>query len=857
VLLRPLHVAPVAEVQVWAKVGSADERPGEEGLAHFHEHMLFKGTTRRGVGEVAGEIEGVGGRINAYTSYDATVYHATVPASHAATAVDVLADAVRSSVFDPTEVAREVEVVLEEIRRSEDSPGQVLGQAVFREAYRVHPYGAPILGSRESVSRFDRARVRAFFERWYKPDGLMVVAAGDFDAAELLEAVRAAFADAAPGAPGRARPPEPPRASPRSLVLRRPFERASFELAFGAPAFLHPDAPLLDLLAYVLGEGESSRLVRRVKEEQELADRVDASSYTPLEAGLFGASIDVDAPRLERSAEAVARELERLRLEPVSRDELERARANFLAALCFERESVSGLARKIGSFELLAGDHRYEERYLEAIRRASPEDLLRAAQVHLAPEGVTAVALLPEKEAPAFDADALAAAVRRGVDGVRRVFTPPTPVPAAAPPGTDRGAGPALATQDGVALHAYRLPNGAELHVFPRREVPVVAVRAAFLGGLLSEREDTAGLTSFLTSLWLRGTKQRSYADFARSVEGLAAEIDGFAGRSSLGLTLDVPSAQLDPALELFAEVLLQPGFDLLEIEHERRDTLAAIARREDRLGERVFDLFLHTLYPTHPYRFPLLGSKASVRHVDRTALESHHDHYVRARNCVLAVAGDVDPDTIARRLSSLFADLPPGPFARPEPAEDAPPREPREAVLRKRREQAHLVIGFPGLTVRDEDRHALEIVSQLLAGQGGRLFLELRDRRSLAYSVTALNVEGVAPGFFAVYIGTAPEKLEAAKGGMLEELERIVSSPPAEEELRRAQHYLAGNFAIDLQRSASRAAHLAQDALYGLGADAHLRYAELIHAVTKEDVLRVAQRVIDLSGYTLAVVRP
>jgi zinc protease len=382
-------------------------------------------------------------------------------------------------------------------------------------------------------------------------------------------------------------------------------------------------------------------------------------------------------------------------------------------------------------------------------------------------------------------------------------------------------------------------------------------VRAAFLGGLLSEREDTAGLTGFLTSMWLRGTQQRSYADFARSVENLAAEIDGFAGRSSLGLTLEVPSAQLDPALELFTEVLLRPGFDRLEIEHERHDTLAALTRREDRLGERAFDLFLHSLYPTHPYRFPVLGAKASVRRIDRTALESHHAHYVRATNCVVAVAGDVDPDAVAARFSALLADLPGGAFVRPQHVPDEPPREPREAVLRKRREQAHLVIGFPGLTVHDEDRHALEIVSQLLAGQGGRLFLELRDRRSLAYSVTAMNVEGADPGFFAVYIGTAPEKLELAKQGMLEELERIVSSPPTEDELRRAQHYLAGNFAIDLQRSSARAAHAAQDALFGLGPDAHLRYADEIHAVTKEDVLRVAKRVIDLRAYVLAVVKP
>ena len=146
VLLRESRRAPVVELQIWASVGSADERAGEEGLAHFHEHMLFKGTERRGVGEVAGDIEGLGGHINAYTSFDQTVYHATLPSDAWREGLDVLVDAVRFSIFDEEEVHREREVVLEEIRRSDDTPGHVLGDLAFRECYRFHPYGAPILG---------------------------------------------------------------------------------------------------------------------------------------------------------------------------------------------------------------------------------------------------------------------------------------------------------------------------------------------------------------------------------------------------------------------------------------------------------------------------------------------------------------------------------------------------------------------------------------------------------------------------------------------------------------------------------------------------------------------------------------
>jgi zinc protease len=839
VLSCQTDLAPVVELQVWACVGSADERPDEAGLAHFHEHMLFKGTERRGVGEVAADVEGAGGRINAYTSLDATVYHATLPAEGLALGLDVLADAVLHSRFDPVEIDREIEVVLEEIRRSEDSPSHVLSQAVMEEAFRTHPYRAPILGTPESVRSFDRERVRAFFERWYTPDNLVVVAAGDFDTAALREQVQSAFA-AAPGRrPERRRAAEPAQEGLRSVVLARPFESASLDLTWRSVGLSHPDGAHLDLLAFILGGCESSRLVRRVQERESLADRIDASCYTPLEPAYFSITLDTDAERSAAAVEASLREVERVRLGAVSAAELATARVNFLAMEHFERESVSGQAQKLGGFQVLAGDWRAETHYLEAVRSATAEDLQRVARTHLGPEQLTVGALLPEEDEGALDAAGIRAAVARGVDRTARSFAVPAEMGRA------------------ETRVSYELFGGARLHVLPRRAVPVVAARAAFVGGLLAEDDKISGLSSFLASMWTRGTGSRSAADFARSTESLAAEIEGFSGRSSLGMTLEVPSEHLDPALDLFAEALLEPVFDREELERERRETLAAIERREDRLAQRTFVLFAETHFRSHPYRRPVLGMRESVSGFDVGAVRAHHDWLIRAPNLVLAVAGDVDPDQVASRVSARLADLPGGTFSAPAPPLEPPPREIRSAELRKDRAQAHLVLGFRGVTVADPDRHALEVIVQLLAGQGGRLFLELRDRRSLAYTVSAMNVEGVAPGWLAVYIATAPEKFEAARSGLLEQLEGLLQSPPRPAELERAQQHLAGSFAIDQQRNAFHAAQVSLNDLYGLGPDADRDFPERVRAVGAEDVLRVARRVVDLDAYTLAVIRP
>ncbi|MDH3687295.1 MAG: insulinase family protein [Myxococcales bacterium] len=838
VLARELHVAPVAEVQVWTRVGSADERADEAGLAHFHEHMLFKGTEQRGVGEVAGEIEGVGGRINAYTSFDVTVYHATLPAAELGTGIQVLADAVQNSIFDPEEVGREVEVVLEEIRRSEDSPHHVLSDALFEAAYSVHPYRAPILGTPESVSSFTSEKVSAFFRRWYTAENFVVVVTGDFDPRRAIDTIGEAFHDVRTGGATRARPSEEPRLAPTAALLRRPFERSCLEVCWPSVPFRHPDAPLLDLLAFVLGEGDSSRLYQRVKESERLSDRIDASDYTPFDAGLFGASADLDPAQIPQVLEAIGREVELLRHEPVSGAELEKARANFLAGEHWERESVSGIARKLGSFHVIAGDHAHEERYLGAIREASPDDLIRVAREWLVPERSVTAAVVPEDGPPGLDDSVMRDALESGVAAAKRRFRTPTSRPA---------------NED---VHSYELDNGIAVHVVPRRNVPIVSMRAAMLGGLLAETPATSGLGCFLASMWLRGTRSRSAADLAREIETLASDVDGFSGRSSAGLTVEATSEAFPAALDLFADVIREPAFAPEEIEKEREDTLASLERREDQLGARSFDLFQSTHFATHPYGMPIQGRAEAIRALTPEAVAAHHALLVDPRRMSIAVVGDVDADSAAAELSRRIGDLAPGatqPFS--IPPEEPAPNEPREASIEKERAQAHLVIGFRGVTVRDPDRDVLDVISQLLSGQGGRLFLELRDKRSLAYTVSALNVEGVAPGFFAVYIATAPEKLDAARSGLFEELERLLQSAPDAAELDRAQRYLLGSHAIEQQRASARATHVALDALYGLGPADDRTYPDRIRAVTPEDILRVAQRIFTLDRPTIAAI--
>jgi zinc protease len=498
------------------------------------------------------------------------------------------------------------------------------------------------------------------------------------------------------------------------------------------------------------------------------------------------------------------------------------------------------MALKLGSAQLTTGDPDFEDAYLERIAGATRDELLRAAKEWLDPGCMSVVAVLPS-QAPALAPAALEAAVATGVSRTARRF-----------------AAPSRSGAVGERVHAYTLPNGVRAFVLPRREVPVVAVRAAALGGQLAEREQTAGLGSFLSGLWLRGTATRSAAEFARTIESLAADIDAFSGRSSLGLTLDCTSDSFAEALPIWAEALGFPAFDEEETERERRDALAALDRRADRLGARAFDLFQLAHYERHPYRLPLPGTKDSVASFDAAGVAAHHAALVRPDNLVVSVVGDVDPDEAAEALARELADLEQDdakPLSLPEP--EPAPREIRRAHERKDRAQAHLVLGFRGVGVDDPDREALDVLAQILAGQGGRLFLELRDRQSLAYSVSATNIVGYAPGAFCVYIATAPDKLEIAQRGILSELERLLQRAPSEDEAERARRYLCGTHAIAQQRGGQRALAMALDARYGRGVDADRLFPQRVRAVSASDLLRVARRFIDLGKYTIATIGP
>ena len=833
VILEENKTAPVVALQIWVKVGGADENDEEAGMCHFIEHMLFKGTEKRGVREAAKEIESLGGTINAYTSYDQTVYHITLAGRYAETGLDILSDAVQHSVFDPVELEREREVILEEIRRGQDDPSRRLFRQTVATLYQRHPYRRPITGYSNTIRSIQRDQMVAFFKKWYAPNRMVLIAVGNFSADEIEAKVRIAFKEFKPSPESLPdRNPEPEQREARSAVSYGHFKETYLQMALPISSARHEDTPALDALSHLLGGGEPSRLVQRIKLEKGLVHSIYASSYTPKDPGLFIIGATLPAENVEKAVQSIWEEVVRLKTEGVTVEELHRVKVHIESSLIYDRQTVQGQAGKIGFYEVNAGDVQFEKEYIKRIALLENEDIQRVLRKYFKRDLLTLSILAPNEKTDLFKHLSLKSVVKEaGEEGA--IVDKKSPV------------------------FKTILDNGIRLIIKENRSTPVVSVQLSLLGGVRFEEDTQSGISQFAAVMVTKGTKNRSSLEIAKKVERMAGSLNGFSGNNSFGLTFTFLSQHFEEAFDLFTEVVRHPSFDKEEMEKRRRLIMAAIQQQEDDLGRLVFKLFRKTLFEKHPYQRDTLGTLESVQRMTPGDLKEYYQHLLTPENIVFTVVGDVNEREVVRAVQKGLGDLNKGSFSPPSVPQESPLEKTRRAEISKSKEQAHFVLGFLGTTFHHKDRHALEILDAALSGQGGRLFRELRDKESLAYALDFVAQPNYDPGYIGVYMGTHPKKLETAIESVLRELKKVKEEGLTEEEVGRAKKYLVGNFEIGLQTDAAQANQMSLDELYGQGFDHYQKYPQEIQKVTRDDVNRVAEKYFNLEAYAIAIIRP
>jgi zinc protease len=815
--------APVASVQVWVKTGSIHEGPLlGSGVSHFLEHMLFKGTARRAGRAISAEVQACGGNLNAYTTFDRTVYYADLPAAHVATGLDVLADMVLHSTLPENEFARERDVILREIAMMRDDMDGRLGEALFDTAFREHPRRYPIIGYKDVFTTLTRDDLLAYYRGRYVANNLVVVVCGDVEPAATLALVEKHFgAGAAPR--GRLLPApvagEPAQLAPRSLDLFEEVELTRAGLAWHVPGLTHPDSPVLDLLAMILGHGDSSLLWQSLREKKRLVHTIDASNWAPGDTGLFSIFFTCDRENRATATAAVHAELRRALTTGLTVERLRKAIRQVVVSEINSRKTMSGQAARLGAAEVIAGDLHFSRAWFDRIARVTTADLRRVLKAWLPAGTETAVSLNPRASVPA--------------------------------------AAPAILTRAAPALPApVTLANGARLLLLPNRRLPNLHLRLLCEGGPLHEPANRRGLTSLLATLLTRDTEKRDAAEVARAIEEIGGALYPFSGNNCFGLAAEVLPADSPRALELLADAIYRPAFARATFDTERDARIADLQQDADDVVTVGRKLLRRHFFGNYPLAINANGEAAHLRDATPADARKLWDALRVGANTVLVAAGDFDPAKLAPRLETLLGKLPRGtPPQRPAPF-TTPPR-PGNYTEHQPREQAVVFDAFAGPALTDADYTTGEVADELFSGMSSRLFERVREEKGLAYFVRAQRITGVEAGLFGLYAGTAPGKEDDVLAEFDAEIARVKAGKLAAEELERCRTRLKAGRRMSQQTNASRAMQHGINHLFGLPSERFEDYDRKIDDVSKDQLRDFARRRFGQKQRVRLVVRP
>jgi zinc protease len=846
VLARRDVTAPVVAIVTWVRAGYFDEPDDVVGIAHVLEHMYFKGTPTRGVGEIARETKAAGGYLNAGTIYDQTHYYTVLPASGFARGLEVQADAYANSVIDAGELARELEVIIEETKRKADSPGALAVESLFELLHDRHRIRRWRMGREEPLRAMTRAQLLGFYRNYYRPSNTVLAIVGDIEPQQATALAERLYGSLPDAPVSRSASPQE-SGVPGFRVREWEGDLAQSELLLGwrTPALAHRDTPALDMLATALTGGRSSRLVRAARDRR-LVSSVSAYDYTPTDLGVFVVHAGARPAKAGAAMRAIWDQIRRVRDGELQPGEVDRARCLVEAQWLRRLESADGQANFLAAWEL-RGDWAHGVDYHESLFAVDAAHITEAAARWLDPDQASVIAYRPRGTAP-LGADA---------DDVRRMLEsqPPSPIepadrPTAAPALVGRGARLERVVDD---IHVFRTAHDVPILVRRRPGAALAHLGCFIAGGVVEEGEPESGLTTLMARSALRGTSRRSASRLAEDAELLGGTPAASVGTEALQWTVGVPSRSFAGAAEILADLVLAPTFPVEGVEAERAVAIAALGSLRDDMYRQPMRLAAEATWPGHPYGRSTLGTEETVRGFTAEQVARWHEARVRRSAAVLAAVGDLDPQETADVLAKRFAAM------RSAPAPEAPavswPTAFAELVDERDRAQTALAIFFQGPARDDRARFDAELIGGVASGLGGRLFDELRDRQSLAYTVLARPYLRGRSGAFAAYIATSPEKENVAREGLLKELARFSEDEVTPEELERARTHAIGAWQIRQSSGVAVLGEIADAWLNGALEDLG-RYPSDLGAVTAAGMRAAARRWFDPDRRLEGIVR-
>ena len=853
---QAVPTAPVVSVQAWVKTGSLYEQEfAGAGLSHFLEHLISGGTTSRRPEAISTQTLGeIGAQTNAATSLDTVRYYINTTAPHTETAIDLLSDWMQNSLITDTEYQRERDVIQREFSMGQGDPNRIHWKLTQQARYASapdHPGGHPTIGYLDEFLQVSRDQIYDFYKRMYVPNNMVFVVVGDIDPAAVTRQLENLWQDLPTGdLPTVEFPTLDREAQPVEVLGVASVSRPRVRLLWPGVELASEYDYALDLLAGVLGGGESSRLVRDLRDNRQLVTSIDAFNYSAhWGEGFFGVDYELTEPGAADAVRtAVIGQLETLRNDLVKPEELARVKRQTLARVLKSGQSADGLANTLASNIIATADPDYLPHYAAAIQEVSAEQLRAAARTLLDPQRASVARLDPAQDDQSIEYQSRLAESRVPTPGPRTAVDLDNYSLLSRLRSTLQDAD---ASTKGIAVEApivRTLDNGLTVIAQRSTVVPAVAMQLYTKGGLLADEPGREGVSHATYAMLMRGTQQRSAAELAAAVEDLGAGLDTGSGNNTGFVRASALTEDWPAVMALMSEVVLQPAFDPEEWNRLRPRLVASIQRATDTWPGELRSVFRRAYYDQHPWSQLTEGREEVVQSLTPEDLGAFHDARINAAESVLAVVGDIEPDAVFAEARRLFGEMPgrdSDTLELPQPADPTPGL----TIQQTPKPVAAVQVGYgPGITRDSPDYAAIQVLSRVIGDfPAGWLQQELRGRGpGLVYASSAGANVGLVPGYFAMLFNTQPDTVDEALERTVGVAQRAKTQLIDQATLDRAKAKVLTNEFFGRQSNGDLATGQALDLLYGIDDLDSSQFLDKVEALTAQDIQDVARRYLN-----------
>ena len=825
VVIQEVKNNPIVIVDTWIKTGSIDENDTNNGVAHFLEHLFFKGTKTHGPGEFDKTIENKGGITNAATSKDFTHYYITIPSKYFNLAMEMHADMLQNPLIPGNEMEKERKVVLEEISKDANSPDRLVFDNLVDLMYKTHPYKRKVIGRSDVIETITRDSVLDFFFQNYYPGNMVTVVIGDVNTQDALNKVQNEFSGEIKKVKRNSYKKEQPLKQQVRKTAYANTKSGYMLIGFRSVDINNKDSYALDVLATILGDGRSSIFYQNIKDKKQLAYSIAATNSVMRDDGIFYISANFIPDKLDKLEKTIFEEIAEVQKNGVTQEQVNLAQNIIERDTYYSRESISNIATEIGYTVALTGDVKFYETYLDNIKKVTPQDVKRVANKYLGPDKSAVSIVLPETEKEVQISNKTQNAIT------------------ANPVGENNG------------TQKFALSNGATLLLNENKNNDIIAISIYAKGGeFLQSIPGTANLTA---SLLLKGTDKYTALELAQYLDDNGIKISPSTKADAFMISVLTTKPQLDKTLEILDDIINNSKFDDYELEKARAEKLNVIKRNRDIPIQLALEEYKTLIFEGSPYSNSTKILEKYLPSIQRDDVVKYAAKIFNPTNLVISVNGDVDKDKITTAVGKIFS-------AKPVDAFDyskykVPSLTETKTVTKTipNLQTDWIVYGWQTSGVMSQKDYAtLSVIDAILgSGMSSRLFKNLRDAHGLAYQLGSAFGANILKGAFVVYIGTNPENLDIAQEKLLAEINRLKSEYVSSKELTDAKEKLTGNYIIALETNLEKASNAAWFEASGRGYDFGDKYLELINSVTEADIVEVANKYFT-NNYVRSIVK-